>query len=208
MSGIPADERRPDWLVGIAASAGGIGAIRTILAALPLDLPAAVVLLQHRSPIRQDGMGAVLTRGTPWQIRLAAAGEPLRTGQIYLARPDRHLIVSPDRTFEYRDGTKIKFVRSSANPLFASAARVFEGRFIAVVLTGGGSDATDGVQEVKACGGVVIAQDPATAEHWSMPRSAIASGAVDYVLPIDAIAPAIAHLVRGEAVPAVSGGIA
>ena len=89
---------------------------------------------------------------------------------------------------------------SSANPLFASAAQVYGPRAIAVVLTGSGYDATDGVQAVKAHGGVVIAQDPSTARHSGMPRSAVETGAVDYVLPLDAIAPAIAAIVRGEPV--------
>jgi len=71
---------------------------------------------------------------------------------------------------------------------------------IAVVLTGSGTDATDGVQRVKAHGGTVIAQDPATAQFFSMPSAAIKTGAVDYVLPVEAIAPALAAIVRGEIV--------
>ena len=73
---------------------------------------------------------------------------------------------------------------------------------IAIVLTGCGRDATNGVQGVKAHGGAVIAQDRATSQFWSMPESAIASGAVDYVLPLESIAPAIRRIVQGEAVAA------
>jgi two-component system chemotaxis response regulator CheB len=119
---------------------------------------------------------------------------------VYLARPDRHLTVATDRRFQYRDGTKIRFLYSSANPLFESAAQVFRDRVVGVVLTGSGSDATDGVQGVKAHGGVVIAEDPQTASHASMPRSAIRTGAVDYVLPLEAIAPAIQDIVHGRPV--------
>ena len=194
------------WLVAIAASAGGIGAIREILTRLPLDLPAAVVLLQHRAPLRDDPLAKVLARGTGWHIALASSHEPILAGRVYLAGADQHLTITAAHRFEYHDGVRIKFHRSSANPLFASAARAFDGHFVGVVLTGSGSDATDGVQEVKACGGIVIAQDPATSEHAGMPRAAIASGAVDYVLPLDAIAPAIAQIVGGEAVTAVPQG--
>ena len=130
----------------------------------------------------------------------ATSGDHVSPGVIYLARPDRHLTIRPDRHFTYRDGTRIKFLLSSANPLFETAARAFEDRLIAVVLTGSGTDATDGVQTVKAQGGVVIAQDQASSEHGSMPQAAVRSGAVDYVLPIEVIGPAIEAIVHGRAV--------
>jgi two-component system chemotaxis response regulator CheB len=117
---------------------------------------------------------------------------------VYLAQPDTHLTIAADRSFRYRDGTRIRHVRSSANPLFESAAKVFDGHVVAVVLSGGGHDATDGVQGVKAHGGLIIAQDQATSQFWGMPRSAIESGAVDDVLPLDAIGPALNDIVHGR----------
>ena len=107
--------------------------------------------------------------------------------------------IGADRRFHYHDGRRIRFVRPSANPLFESAARVFDGHTIAVVLSGGGSDATDGVQDVKAKVGTVIAQDECTSEHWHMPRSAIESGAVDHVPPVEAIGPMLDDIVHGRA---------
>jgi hypothetical protein len=115
-------------------------------------------------------------RRAPLPVALATSGDGISLGVVYLARPDQHLTVRPDRHFAYTDGTRIKFLRSSANPLFETAARAFDGRLIAVVLTGGGSDATDGVQTVKANGGVVIAQDKATSEQWGMPEAAVRTG--------------------------------
>jgi two-component system chemotaxis response regulator CheB len=188
------------WLITIAASAGGIQAIRTILRSLPRDLPAAIVVVQHRTPGRDSALSTILRRPSPLRVVDAAEGGEIQPGTVYVARADSHLTVAPDRTFQYHDGRKIRFVRSSANPLFESAARVFDGHVIAVVLTGGGHDATDGVQGVKAHGGHVIAQNPATAQHWSMPGSAIRSGAVDYVLPLDAIGPALDDIVHGRPV--------
>jgi two-component system chemotaxis response regulator CheB len=195
--------QEPPWLIAIAASSGGIKAIKTILATLPAELPAAIVLVQHRLPHHDDFLADLLGHGTPWPVQVARPGEAIVPGQVYLARADRHLTVTPDRTFMYRDGTKIRFTRSSANPLFESAARVFGGHVVAVVLTGGGRDATDGVQGVSAHGGVIIAQDPATSDAWSMPLSAIESGVVDYVLPLESIAPAIQRIVQGEPVAPV-----
>jgi two-component system chemotaxis response regulator CheB len=108
--------------------------------------------------------------------------------------------VAASRRFAYGDGTRLWFVRSSANPLFHTAARTFDGRFIAVVLSGSGSDATDGVQTVKANGGTVIVQDPASSEYAGMPEAAIRTGAVDYALPVVSIGPALVALVHGEPV--------
>jgi len=183
------------WLIALAASAGGVPALQTILRSLPETLDAAIVVLLHRPALHKSHLASILRRCTRLPVVEAHAGDRLVAGVVYVARPDLHLLVRPDCRFEYRDGHRIKFVHSSANPLFESAARVFDGRLIAVVLTGGGSDATDGVQSVRAAGGTVIVQDRATSEHWSMPASAIRTGAVDVVLPLEAIAPALAGLV-------------
>ncbi len=103
-----------------------------------------------------------------------------------------------DRSAELVDGGRIRHVLSSANPLFSSAAEALGGRVIAVVLTGGDRDATDGVQSVRMGGGVVLAQDEATSANFSMPRSAIETGCVDQVLPLAAIAPTLIALVMGH----------
>ena len=128
------------------------------------------------------------------RIKQAEPGEHLNPGNVYVAPADFHLVVAPNRTLQFVDGRRIELLRSSANPLVESAARVLEGHVIAVVLTGSGTDATDGVQEVKNMGGIVIVQDPQQAQHPSMPLSAIRTGAVDYVLPLDAIAPLLVRL--------------
>jgi len=195
-----APESRP-WVVTIAASAGGIQALRTILSTLPRDFPAIVVIVQHRAAQPVSILTDILRR-TGRRVLDAVDGDALEAGTVYIARADSHLTIAPIKTFHYHDGTRIRHVRSSANPLFTSAAKVFDGHVIAVVLTGGGSDATDGVQGVKAHGGLVIAQDPATSEHFHMPKSAIASGAVDYVLPLEAIAPLLDDIVHGRPVRA------
>lgn len=190
-------------LVVLAASAGGLAALRQILAGLPPGFPAALVVVQHRSTRHPRLLAPLLAKRSPLEVREITPGEALRPGIVYLAPPDLHAVVEPDRTLALRDGRRIKFLLSSANPLFESAAAVLGGRVIAVVLTGCGSDATDGVQAVKAAGGTVIAQDEATSEHFSMPRAAIRSGAVDHVLPLDAIAPALESLVAtGACAPA------
>lgn len=188
-------------LIVIAASAGGLAAISEVIHALPRDLPAAVAIVLHRRVKGVDVLTSILRRKTALEVQLANEGEVLKPGVVYLAPADRHLVLRPDRTFELMDGRRIKHLLSSANPLFESAAHALGGRLIAVVLTGGASDATDGVQTVRQRGGVVIAQDKTTSEHFGMPGSAIASGAVDYVLPLKAIGPALQSLLRGEFTP-------
>ena len=188
------------WLIAIAASAGGIQAMNIILAALPADLPASIVVVEHRTPSKTSSLEQILARSARVPVETADEHKVIRPCVVYVARSDLHLTIAPTREFSYVDGTRVRGVLSSANPLFESAAAAFKNRMIAVVLTGSGTDATDGVQRVKAHGGTVIAQDPATAQFFSMPSAAIKTGAVDYVLPVEAIAPALAAIVRGEIV--------
>jgi two-component system chemotaxis response regulator CheB len=193
------------WLITIAASAGGVEAISKVLSALPDDLPAALVIVLHRSPSRRSYLTEILGRVTRMPVVVAQEGQLIRAGVIYVARPDLHLEVSEGKRFSYRDGTRISFTQSSANPLLDTAAGAYGRHLIAVVLTGGGSDATDGVQSVKAHGGQVIAQDQQTAAYPGMPLAAVRSGAVGLVLPLEVIAPTLAALVGGQ--PSISAAV-
>jgi two-component system, chemotaxis family, protein-glutamate methylesterase/glutaminase len=154
----------PFWLVAIAASAGGITALQAVLRTLPADLCAAIVIVQHRSPTAASLLERILARVSPLSVRTAVAGEVILPDHVYVARPDLHLVVERDHRFGYVDGTRVRGVRSSANPLLDSAARTFGNRAMAVVLIGSGLDATDGVQAIKASGGIVLVQDPASAQ--------------------------------------------
>jgi two-component system chemotaxis response regulator CheB len=184
--------------VVIAASAGGVAALIDLFARLPVDFPASIVIIQHRAATKASLLDEILRRRTKLRVETATAGELLLPGVVYIARPDQHLIVNAESRFEYVDGTRVRGVLSSANPLLESAAPIFSDRLIAVVLTGSGLDATDGVQAVKACGGIVIAQDAATSLHFGMPGSAIRTGAVDRILPLSSIAPALVELVTAR----------
>ena len=191
-------QESPPWLIALVASAGGIPAIQTVLGSLPADLQATIVIVQHRPPHGKSYLPEILARSSPLPVGVAEHGAIMESGRVYLARPDFHLVIGRDGRFLYQDGQRIRFTRSSANPLLESAGRLFGDRVIAVVLTGMGADGTDGVQTVKAHGGLVIAQNEATSEHWSMPESALKSGAVDYVLPLEAIAPILIDITKGR----------
>ena len=140
-------------------------------------------------------LAQILGRGSAFRVKTAEEGDKLQRGIVFLAPPRQHLVVRPDRSFHLMDGHKIKYVHSSANPLFESATYSLEGRIIAVVLTGSGTDGTNGVQTVKGMGGLVLVQDPATTAYATMPLSAIGTGAVDRVLPLEDIPGELVKLV-------------
>ena len=196
-------------LVVIAASMGGLRAMETILESLPEDFPMPLALVQHRTTDEPNLLAQVLSRHARIAVKLAEEGDTLQPGTVYIAVPHLHLVVNDNRTLSLVDGRRIHNVLSSANPLFESAAEVLGPRVIAVVLTGYDRDGTDGVQAVRRAGGVVLAQDEVTSRSFAMPRSAIATGAVDAVLPLEAIGPALVGLASGtyplKRQPAVSG---
>jgi two-component system chemotaxis response regulator CheB len=194
------DTIEPFGMVAIASSAGGITALRKLLSTLPADYALPVAVVQHRSRHDPDLLPGVLKRASALPVRSVRPGEPVRRGTVYVAPPDAHLVVTPDQRFELADGKRICHVLSSANPLFTSAARAL-GPVIGVVLTGKGRDATDGVRAIKAAGGTVIVQDEATSEWFGMPGSAIETGRVDYVLPLEQIGAKLVELLENGAKP-------
>jgi two-component system chemotaxis response regulator CheB len=183
-------------VVLIVASRGGPDAVARVLSELPVDFRAAVVLVQHRAELPGHAWADMLRRLTLLPVHEIRRGEALNPGVVYLAPATSHVSIEPGGFFKLSDGTRIRGVLSSANPLFESARRNLGRRAIAVVLTGYGRDATDGVQAVKEGGGVVIAQDEESSRDFGMPGSAIETGAVDYVRPLEEIGPLIRDLVE------------
>jgi two-component system chemotaxis response regulator CheB len=188
-------------MVAMVASTGGIEAVSEILAALPVTFPVPIAIVIHRGMSVPNYQASVIGRRTALPVRFAERSLQLKPGTVYLAPPHLHLTVGRDRRFDLVDGRRIRHLRSSANPLFASAAEVFGPRLLAVVLTGMARDGTDGVQTVRRHGGMVIAQDEASCEEFSMPRSAIATGCVDLVLPLVEIGPALVRLTQRHPEP-------
>jgi len=186
----------PDCVVVIASSAGGLAALQQLLAALPAEFPAAIVVVQHLSPTHPSVMARLLQRHAALRVQEAGQDDPLRAGTVYVAPPNRHLLIRPDATLALSESPPVNFLRPAADVLFTSAAGSYKDRAFAVVLTGTGSDGAAGVRAVKDAGGSAIAQDQATAEFFGMPGAAIATGAVDRVLPLGAIAGALEELVR------------
>ncbi|MSS70961.1 MAG: chemotaxis protein CheB [Candidatus Latescibacteria bacterium] len=186
-------------VVAMAASAGGLQALSAVLSAMPADFPAAVVVVQHLDPRHRSLMAEILERRTPMRVQQAKEGDRLSPGLVHIAPPDRHLLVNPDGSLSLSQSELVHFVRPSADLLFESVAASYKERVIAVVLTGTGSGGNMGVRAVRKMKGVVIVQDERTSEFFGMPGAAIQTGCVDFVLPLEGIAPALARLVlRGE----------
>jgi two-component system chemotaxis response regulator CheB len=188
----------PYGIVAIAASAGGVTALGRVLSGLPAGFPVPVVVVQHLDPRHQTILAEVLGRRVKLPVRLAEEGQRTEPGMIYIAPPNRHLLVEAGGTLRLSSSELVHFVRPSADLLFESVAGSYGPRAIACVLTGSGSDGAMGATAVKARGGTVIAEDPQLAEFKGMPEAAVASGSVDFVLPLDEIAAAIRGLVEAR----------
>src|SRR5258705_12194732 len=140
------------------------------------------------------------TRRSPLPVKQAGENDKLQPGNVYIAPPNKHLLVNPDGSLSLTQSELVHFVRPSADLLFESVAGSFKNRAIAVVLTGTGSDGSMGVQAIKKMGGTVLAQDEATSEFFGMPNAAIQTGCVDFVLSLGDIPPALITLIQtGEA---------
>jgi two-component system chemotaxis response regulator CheB len=200
------DERRSQTAPGydivlMAASAGGLAAISTVLASLPEGFPVPVVVVQHLDPRHSSLMADILGRRTALRVEEATDGAATEPARVYVAPPDDHLLVNPGGRLSLSHSDPVHFVRPSADLLFRSGAGAFPGRVIGVVLTGTGSDANMGVRAIDEAGGTVIAQDPASAEFAGMPQAAIDTGGVSHVLPLEEIGPALVALVTTGRLP-------
>ncbi|NEB78660.1 chemotaxis protein CheB [Streptomyces sp. SID14478] len=180
----------------VAASAGGVQGLRTLLGGLDPELPVTVLVAQHLRRGRETQIVPVLSRATSLEVKLAQDGERPRPGVVHIAPPDRHLCVrAAGRQLALTAEQRVHRVRPAADPLFESAAEAFGPDTIACVLTGADGDGAQGVTAVKRHGGVVLVQDPDTARFRGMPQAAIDTGLVDSVLPLEHIAPAIERIV-------------
>jgi two-component system chemotaxis response regulator CheB len=185
----------PSQLVLIGASLGGLSAIPVILGGLPRDFPNPVVIVQHRA-IHSDDAGLVdaLQRGCLLPVREVEDKDRLAAGRVYLAPSDYHLLVEGDH-LTLSTEARVLHARPSIDVLLDSAAESHGARVIAVILTGASRDGVLGAQRIKQRGGIVVVQDPATAECKVMPAAAIAGVAVDRVLTLEQIA---LYLVRSS----------
>jgi two-component system chemotaxis response regulator CheB len=181
-------------IIVIGGSAGALGPLVQIAAALPEDFPAAVFVVIH-TPADSPGLLPIIVgKSCALKVRHAAHGDPIVPGRLYVAPPDRHLLLATDHMKVLR-GPRENRSRPSIDPLFRTAARMFGPRVIGVVLSGVLNDGTYGLMAVKQGGGVAIVQDPEEADYPDMPASVIGDVDVDHVLPAIEIANLLNQLV-------------
>jgi two-component system chemotaxis response regulator CheB len=182
-------------VVALVASAGGVSALARVVSMLPADLPAAVLILLHQRPESPSRLATVLSRHSRMPVDVIGVDTLMRPGRVLVIPPGRHLLVTA--------GTRVGLIaagslppRPSADLLLATLAVTCGSRALAVILTGVGSDGQAGVRAVAHCGGTVLAQDEITSAFHAMPANAIATHAVQQVLPLDGIAATIIRHVR------------
>lgn len=169
-------------IVGIGASAGGLSALLEFFEALPAHTSMAFVVVVHLAPDHESNLASLLQKATGMPVLQVTAATPIQPDHVYLIAPsleltmvDDYLRVAPSRPEE---GGR----RAAIDLFFRTLAETHRERAIGIVLSGAGSDGSVGLSRVKEMGGITFAQDPAEAEYDSMPRSAIATGMVDFVL--------------------------
>ncbi len=175
---------RSPMLIVIGASAGGMAALKKLVAQLPKDFPAPVFIVNHMSA---DTTGEALVRGLNESGSLpcvhAHDKQPFKSGHIYLAPSDQHMLIAKGKILVTK-GARENRSRPAIDPLFRSAAVSYGNRVVGIILTGYLDDGTSGMMAIKRCGGVCIAQDPEDASYPDMPQSVIANVGADYCLPV------------------------
>jgi two-component system chemotaxis response regulator CheB len=179
----------------MAASAGGVPALRSVLAGLSASLPVPVLIVQHMPPVFTRQFAERLDRLSALHVVEAVDGTPLLPGTVHLAPGDRHLVVEPDPGGRFRTALTEEppenYCRPAVDPLFRSAVAAYGGAVLGVVLTGMGSDGRQGAGAIREAGGTVLVQDQTTAVVWGMPGAVAQAGLADEVLPLDRIVGAI-----------------
>jgi two-component system, chemotaxis family, CheB/CheR fusion protein len=187
-------------LVVVGSSAGGVGALSTLVSTLPKSFSAPVVLAQHLDPQRPSHLGSILERRSTLPIVVVSEQEPatLEGGKIYVVPSNRHVKIIEGKV--HLEGAHADRPKPSVDMLLSSAAQSYGEHLIAVILTGSGSDGAAGAVDVKNAGGVVIIQNPQTAAYPSMPLS-LPPTAVDHIVDMEQIGPLLHDILKGSHLP-------
>jgi two-component system, chemotaxis family, protein-glutamate methylesterase/glutaminase len=186
-------------LIVVGASAGGVEALRSLVAGLPADLGAAVAVVLHLPAGGTSALPQILRRFGNLPTTSASSGMPIQAGMIHVAPPDHHLLVIDDQ-FALSHGPTENGHRPAINALFRSAAVSRNRRTIGVLLSGVLDDGVAGLVSIKSQGGLALVQDPADALYPGMPQNAIRHLTPDHVLPVSEMGPLLAKLTRQESV--------
>jgi two-component system, chemotaxis family, CheB/CheR fusion protein len=176
------DATRPTFVVGVGASAGGLEALEAFFEQVPLDTGMAFVVVQHLSPDFKSLMDEILSRRTRLPVHLVNDGEQVEPDRVYLIPAKKEMIISQGRLL-LSDRGREQELSLPIDVFFRSLAQDCEARAVAVVLSGGGSDGSRGICDIHEAGGMVLVQDPESAQFDGMPRSARDAGVADGIMP-------------------------
>lgn len=187
-------------VVGIAASAGGLDALKHLLKQLDASAALSIIIAQHLSPDHESMLTTLLSRETKLQVQSATDGAPIEVGNAYVIPPGNNAtVVSGHIRLQATEQHGIP--KPSANELFVSLAEAYKTRSVGVVLSGTGNDGAQGCRVIKASEGFTFAQDPSEAKYDGMPRAAIETACVDRVLTVRDIAKQLLRLVTKTELP-------
>lgn len=184
----------PSKIVVIGASAGGIEAVSKLIAKLPSDFPAPLFVVIHISPHSDSALPSIFSRAGALKAIHPRSGEKFSPGYIYVAPPDKHLLIK-EGAIELARGPRENNHRPAIDVLFRTAAHTYNSLVIGIVLSGTLDDGTAGLLAIKQQGGIAIVQNPEEAMYSGMPLSAIETVKVDYILPVAEIATVLSRLV-------------
>ncbi len=193
-------------IVALSCSSGGLDALAKVLAPLPADLPAAVLILQHMQPGMSSRLPVILGRSTALALEWARDGDPLSPGRALVAPPGQHTLITKDETIALIPSGSVPPYRPSADLLLTTLALAAGTRAIAVVLSGEGQDAATGATAVHRFGGIVIVSSPGTSARRSMPGATMVRDHVtDHVVPLDDLAGLLLALTTTPAIEPGTG---
>jgi len=180
----------------IGASTGGFKALAKVLAPLPQDFPLPILVVRHQKADSDDYLIKAMNHECQLQVSFANDGELPKSGQVYIAPPDKHLLINHDGTLSLSSNKPVNYSRPCIDLLFDSAARYYRTKLLAVILTGSNSDGAAGAKVVKQHCGQVLVQDPSSAEAPIMPQAALSTINADYIVWLDQIGPKLWDLTR------------
>ena len=185
-----ASEQQLFPIIGVGASAGGVEALQVLCRSLPSTIEAAYIVVVHLAPDHESQLASILAKSTTMSVVQVASDMTVEAGTIYVIPPNHYLTLQRN-TLHLEPMPQPRPLPRAIDRLFLSLPEEQQERAICIVLTGADHDGTVGLKAIKAAGGMTIAQLPETAQHPSMPASAIDTGLVDYVLPIEKMGEAL-----------------
>ncbi len=190
-------------IIAIGGSAGSSGPLKQVLRHLPADLPASVFVSTHIPAHSPSLLAEILSSSATLPVRQAVDGQPIERGRVYVAAPDRHLLLI-EGTIRLGVGPRENMVRPSIDPLFRSAALSYGARSIGVVLSGMLNDGASGLYAIKSRGGTAVVQHPLDAEADQMPLAALEAVDVDHVASAADLGGLLAKLAGTPAGPSLA----